>query len=424
MRGVAVLAGGTAIGQAMMVLASPLLSRLYTPQDFGIFALFTSFLGIMGTMATLKYDMAIPLPKNDETAVSLVMLSLGVVIFESILLLFGIPLSGEFICQATNTTLLLPYLFLLPIGLLGIGCYDIFSHWSIREKRYTIISRTKIVQSLGNVLAQTLFGLLALGPIGLMIGYIIGQTSGVASLGMHFFKRYKKNSIKISGSRLLRTASRYQKFPIFMSGSALLNQAGFQAPCLLLASLYSLEAAGWFFLTQKVLSAPVQLIGKSVSQVFMGEAAQMITENPRRMLRLFRRLSLKLFLIGMPACVVLSIWGKFLFTAAFGGQWVMSGVFVQVMSPFILAKFAGDSISVLPMLQRQELLIVWNLLRLFLILSGLSVAVMLGFSEVAAVVFFSMAMVVCYVVKYILVVSAIKKKIADHSDAVIEGNVI
>ena len=209
-----------------------------------------------------------------------------------------------------------------------------------------------------------------------------------------------------------------------MSGSALLNQAGFQAPCLLLASLYSLEAAGWFFLTQKVLSAPVQLIGKSVSQVFMGEAAQMITENPRRMLRLFRRLSLKLFLIGMPACVVLSIWGKFLFTVAFGGQWVMSGVFVQVMSPFILAKFAGDSISVLPMLQRQELLIVWNLLRLFLILSGLSAAVMLGLSEVAAVVFFSMAMVVCYVVKYILVVSAIKKKIADHSDAVIEGNVI
>ncbi len=125
-RNVAVIAGGTAAGQSIVVLASPIITRLYTPEEFGVLAVYTSFLGILSVLASLRYELAIPLPEKDRDAASLLVLSLGIVVFMSLFIGVGIWILGDYIIHWFNTPALHAYLWLLPLGVLMTGVYQVF----------------------------------------------------------------------------------------------------------------------------------------------------------------------------------------------------------------------------------------------------------------------------------------------------------
>ena len=176
-RSVAVLAGGTALGQAITVLASPILTRLYAPEDFGVLAVYSSILGILSVIASWRYELAIPLPEQDEDAVNLVALSLGIVVLMSMVVGLGAWLLGEHVVQWLNAPGLQPYLWLLPVGTLLVGSYQIFNYWAVRKQAFGAIARTKLYQGLGAALTQVASGFLKSGPLGLIVGQIVGQSA-------------------------------------------------------------------------------------------------------------------------------------------------------------------------------------------------------------------------------------------------------
>jgi O-antigen/teichoic acid export membrane protein len=413
-RGVAVIAGGTAFAQLLNVVASPILTRLYLPQDFGVFAIFSSYLGILSVAASYRYEMAIPLPATDSDAGNLLLTSMAFTGFNCLLLCLLILTLGDFFVKVTNVGRFGPYLWLLPFGFAGVGLYHTFTYWAIRKRYYTVLGRTRATRSFFQIGSQLLLGAFKTGPIGLLIGHIIGEAGGLSQLARMAWSKDKAAIKKASVSQARKVASRYRKFPFYMTWASILNTAGLRVPALLFASFYGPEMAGWFFLTQKVIAMPVMLVGKSVSQVFIGEAVELTRTNPILLKKLYRKLNIQLLLPALMPCIILVFYGDIIFKTIFGDSWIQSGKYVQVMAFVFLLKLTLESVISLAILERQELDLIWSVFRLVLVSCAIVASSMKGFSPFQAVVLYSAAMVISYLLKYALWSYAVNQKIREH----------
>jgi O-antigen/teichoic acid export membrane protein len=402
-RNVAVLAGGTALGQAVVVLASPILTRLYTPEDFGALAVYASILLVLVVVASFRYELAIPLPGDDNTAGHLLLLALAIVVGLSLLSGLGIWLLGARIVSWVNTPNLERYLWLLPMSLLGAGIYQALSYWAIRMRAFRQIALTKLNQGLGMVLTQIGVGLLQGGPMGLVLGDVVGRVCGSGTLAALALRSERRLPNRIEWRNLSKAAFRYRRFPLISSGGSLLNTMGLNLPPLLLAVLYGPQVAGWFALGQRVLGVPMALVGQAVAKVYLGEISRLKREDPTALRPLFRQTALRLFLLGAPLIVILVLGGPWIFAWVFGEGWRQSGVYLQILGAMFLAQFVVVPLSqTLNVLERQDLQLAWDAGRLVLTVGVLVAASFLQFSDVQAVGLYGVAMLLAYVALFAL----------------------
>jgi O-antigen/teichoic acid export membrane protein len=396
-RNVAVVSAGSAVGQGLLIVSAPVLTRLYTPADFGVLAVYVSILSILAVAATLRYEMAITLPEDDEVAANLLLLVLGIVLLMSLLIGLGLWFLADPLVRLVNTPALKPYLWLIPLGVVGAGMYEALSLWAVRKKAFTTIARTKFTQSFGQVLTQVAMGLLKLGPAGLLLGQVVGKTGGSGTLAALTWRHGKESLKRVSTSGVRQAALRYRRFPIFASGSALLNRAGLYLPPILLAAFYGPQVAGWFALGQRVIGLPMTLIGQSVSEVYLAEAARLIRTDPRALERLFVKTAKHLALVGAPPLALLGVGAPWIFALVFGEGWREAGVYVQLMAVAFLAQLVTTPLEpTFAVTERQDLGLTRNVIRLVLIVGSLSLAHWARWGPVMAIGLYSISMFVAY----------------------------
>jgi len=408
-RNVGVLAGGTALGQTIAVLTSPILTRLYTPKDFGVLAVYTSILGIVSVIASLRYELAIPLPEKDEDAANLLALSIGIVVFMGLLASVVTWLLGAQIVSWTNISALRPYLWLLPVGVVMVGIYQVLNYWAVRKQAFTQIARTKLNQGAGLAIAQIGLGLLKSGPLGLLIGRIVGQAAGITTLAMLAYKKDKKALKAISPSQVRYMFARYRRFPLFSSGAALINALGLQLPVLLLSGLYGAQVVGQFMLVQRVFGLPLTFLGTSVSKVYLSQAAQKARTDVQGLQKLFYAVAKKMAVLGSVPTIILVGVGPSLFPLVFGIEWREAGVYAQIMAVTFLSAFVTIPLSyTFSVLERQDLSLMWNGSRLLLSAGSIVIAYKLRWSATYAVVAYSVGMLGGYLSLFILSAIAIR----------------
>ena len=166
LRNVVVLTGGTASGQIISLAASPLLTRFYPPEDFGVLVAYASVLSMLAAIASLRYEIAILLPTDLREALSLAMLSLLIVVGLGVTLAVIVAVSGTAIVQSLGVPALAPYLWLIPIGFAGTGFYSVLNYWAIRQQAIAHIARTRLSQGIGQVSTQLGLGLIGTGALG------------------------------------------------------------------------------------------------------------------------------------------------------------------------------------------------------------------------------------------------------------------
>jgi O-antigen/teichoic acid export membrane protein len=359
--------------------------------------------------------MAIPLPIDDEDAANLLVVSLTLTAFNCLLVFLVILASGDFFAKIANIGRVEPYLWLLPAGFGGVGLYQALSYWAIRKKNYTVLGKTRVVRSLFQIGSQILLGVFRAGPIGLLVGHIIGEGGGSGGLARLSWKKDKQLFKTVSIMKSREVAWRYRKFPFYMTWASILNSAGLQIPPVLFASFYGPKVAGWFFLTQKVIAMPVTLIGRSVSQVFVGEVAELANSDPVALRKLFRKINLKLLLSGLGPCLLVVLFGEKFFATVFGNNWLVSGKYAQLMAFVYLLKLSSESLINHALLERQEISLIWGTIRLILVCSAIVTFHSLGYSDFAAVAAFSAAMLISYITNFALWNYAINCKIRDHT---------
>lgn len=407
LKNVMLLAGGTALSQMIIAASSPLISRMFSPNDIGMLSIYTSLLGMIVPFATMRFELAIPIADDDNSAKHILVLSIVSVIAVSIIVLALSLSAGDALTSTLNAELLRPNLWLLSVGILGAGFYNSILHWGLRKKTYKTIAKTKLNQGIAKVSVQIISGLFGSEPIGLIMGEVLGQAFGIRVLSRTLGSREFFRDIKFETMKSM--ASRYRRFPLVSSWSALLNAMGLQIPVLILSALYGPSVTGAFGFSQRIVSLPLSLIGVAISQVFFSEGAILSKENPEKLLDLTKRTARKLFFFGLIISAILIPFGPCLFTFVFGDAWRIAGQYSSVLSLMLAFRFAVNPISrALSIIEKQGTQFILDFFRVVLILLTFFASKLLGFSAINAVITFAVSMILVYCVTYSVIIYSLR----------------
>jgi O-antigen/teichoic acid export membrane protein len=405
---------GTTIAQAIPLAISPILTRMYAPDDFGLFALYASFAGLLTIIANGRYEFAIMLPKNDEDAANLVAISVSIAVLISLVTLFIVCLFNDQIAKLLGNQSVAIWLYFVPLTVLLIGIYQALNAWLNRNKLYTIIAGTRISQSATVATTNLTMGLFHAGGAGLIIGDMCGQAVIASLFAWHGVKKGSNLISKVNKRAIWDQARRYSVFPTINSLHAFSDIAQSSGAVFLISHFFTSIILGYYSFGLRLLRAPLNLIGASVSQVFFQKvaAARSSGDNLRP---LIISLVSKLALIAVPIFSIIIIGGPTIFSIIFGEQWREAGVYTQILSPWLALNFIVSPVSQIPMVvnkQRQFFaisLISNAMILLILTLTGLFIHnIRIGLLMVSA--FMSIYMI--FILKWILKITSNKTPIA------------
>ncbi|MBM7798545.1 O-antigen/teichoic acid export membrane protein [Microlunatus panaciterrae] len=411
-RGIISILAGTAGGQGVALLAAPLLSRMYDPADFGVLAIISALVAVLGTVAALRFELAVPLPRRENDAYSLVFLGL---LSSTVTFLVGtaiVAIGGDFLSSSFGVPQLMPWLWLVPVIAAVMGVYLTLNQLAIRRRRYNAIARRNLAQSVATVLAQLGGGLAGFAPGGLVVGLGIGQLTSAAAMSLGSSLRSPPAREGRTLSRLKQNATRYRKFPLLMMPSGLLNVAGLQVPVVLIAIWYGTDVAGWLGMTQRVLALPVMLVGTAIAQVYLGKISTAIRDDVEDVWRLFKQTSQRLAIVGGLAAVGVAVLGPWLFALVFGAPWHTSGLYAQALALSLALQLVAVPVSqTLIVFENQAVQLGWDFARLVLSTGAVALCWASGWSALVAVWSFGMVSAAAYAGSWLLSRWAIKTRL-------------
>ncbi|WP_222614559.1 lipopolysaccharide biosynthesis protein [Xenorhabdus nematophila] len=358
---------GSTIAQAIPIAISPILTRLYTPEDFGVLALFTSLVTIFSVISTGRYEFAIMLPKKESNAANIAALSLGIVSIISTLILLIILLTHNKIVLFFNNPQIGPWLYFIPIAVFLTGIFNILNYYNTRLEKYKDISASNINKSITSGFLQLTIQIVKKGVTGLILGNVISLAVANFKLLKNALKTIDINQINLYKIRAL--AKRYIKFPKYSIWTALSNTAAYNICNITIAFLFNSATLGLYSISQRVLGTPISLIGSSISQVYFQEASSKIKEN-NELHSLFITTLKRLLLIGFPIFLFIYIFSPYLFGLFFGESWSIAGHYTAILTPFFYIRFVYVSLSTTTLItERQEIGLVCNIGLLIITLS-------------------------------------------------------
>lgn len=399
LRRVAVLSSGTIVGQLLLVLAAPLLTRLYTPAEFGAFAVFSALTAILGTVICLRYEQAIPIVAAADVA-AMIGVSIVCTLVLSALLAGVVALAGPALAALMGAPDLAGLLWLLPAAMLLWGLTLPLTMASLRRGAFRANALNKTLQMGSQAAGQLGLGLAGAGVVGLVVGYCVGY---VVRLG-HFLTLLEpaewRRLVGVRRRRLGQLARLHRAYPLLATPAALLQASTQMLPTMLVALLYGPAMAGWFGLAQRMLELPVRLLGMTTSQVFLTEIGR---SDPAAVHRLFVTTAQRFLLLGLLGMAPLLVLGPWLFALVFGADWRTAGVLVQCLVPAQLARFVVVPVSqVLNVLQRQDLHLLAAALNLLAMVASFAAGWWLALDAITVVLLLSLGSGVAWLVYFLL----------------------
>lgn len=345
MRSVAVLVGGTAFAHAITALALPILTRLYSPADFSVLAVFASILAVVSVAACLRLDVAIALPASDHQAFDLLVLALACAAGVSILCCAVVLFAPGWFASTIGRPDIEPYLWMVPIGVLLAGAYSALQNWFVREKQFMLIARSRVVQSGTSAGTQIGMSGLASAPSGLLVGYLLNTGSACVGLGYQLVRqqRTRRNGQGMNAARLRQAWKDHDRFPKYSTLEALCNSAAIQVPVIMIAALAAGPEAGYLLLAMSVIQAPMSLFGTAIGQVYLSQAPQAYRDG--QLASFTRQVLGSLIKAGVGPLLLMGALSPFLFGLVFGEEWERAGVLVAWMTPWFVMQFLATPIS-------------------------------------------------------------------------------
>lgn len=361
------LASSSVAGQLILLAASPILTRIYTPKDLGIAGVFVSVLGFMSIGCMLRYETAIAASRTSREAASVTTLACLLALCSGIaaFALKGPALRLLLPCVRGDIRLVIPYLYWVPIGMVSTSIYLAFSMWAVRFEQFRALSATKVKQAMWAVVIQLGLPLVHRGPLGLLAGQVAGQSGGATGLIRRAWKIDGEHFRNLGFADLKASARQFVRFPAMSLPAVTLEALFSNAPLVVLTSLYGATLAGWVTLANRVFFLPGLLLTRNIAQVVLGEMAQVVAAgNARRLEYLFWKRLKQLSLLGMGLCIAAGASAPVVIPFVFGKQWTNAWICAELLMPSLLGNLVAVVFgSALDVLQRQDLHIVRELGR-------------------------------------------------------------
>ncbi len=354
---VLLLSGGTFGSQVITFLAMPIITRLYSPEEFGLASLFTSITVILVVFVGMNYESAIVLPKKAEQAKDLFAICIISTFLVSSATIPGFYFGGGSLIEWMQAPKLRPFLWLVPVALLISGIAQSLRFWNMRKRRFAMLSTSTITSALtynsyilgfgfaghatgGNLIIGNL--IIALTKV-IILSY--GQLGKGVRVLLRIFRRKKE---------IIHVAWRYKKFPLVLTWNNFISRFSSEVPIILLAHFFSPAVVGLYALSNRVLKIPVTLVGNSISEVFFQRGAQ--SGDKAEIRSLVENLLSRIIVISIVPLFFIPIMGKDLIVVFLGGEWTEGGLFFQVLSFGIILMFIGNTFSpVFTILEKQEI---------------------------------------------------------------------
>ena len=321
------LASGTMLAQIIGLFATPVLSRYYLPEDFGLLGSILTLAGIVTVILSLKYEMAIVLTEKREETNSVVGLSLLIMI-GLFIISSGVIITTPSLLKYTgiNNTSHLIVIVLLLITL-GLGVQNILYQWHTKFENYEIMSKNRVVQKLSIVFIQLFIVILFSSHFGLIWGFALGLLFSLFILILPLKQQIK--SFRFNKEDIIKSSKKYFRFPLFTAPQNLLNAISQGIPVILLGSFFDLRTAGFYFFAVRILQLPTSIMGGAIRQVFYKRASDLRTNIPQLFIEFKNNFGL-MCIILIPVIFVF-IYGPEIFSLCFGSEWEKAGEMAKWM---------------------------------------------------------------------------------------------
>lgn len=338
LKAVSVLVGGTAFAQLIGFIFLPILTRLYTPEDYSVLGVYVAVVSILAVISCLRFDIAIPIPKDDGEGKALLLLSLisnsifFVLLYVLLFIIYPFIQSYKIIQQLSY------WVWLIPFGVYISGLYSALQYWATRHKRFKDIAQTRMTQSISGNATSLTTGYVWGGFWGLILGQILNFSGGLFKLAISA----KKDLSHIKSSSLKGTFSKYSNFPKYSTFEALANTSAIQLPLIIIASFIIGPEVGYLMMAMKIMGIPMSLIGGSVSQVYLAESPKMYEMGK---LRDYTQAIMKKLLNFSGLIIIGSTLLYILVPYILGEKWKRTADLIVLMAPWFVIQFIASPIS-------------------------------------------------------------------------------
>lgn len=384
------LTTGTALAQAIPILFSPILTRIFSPAEFGLLAIVSSITAIISVISTGRYESVILIAKTKKDAADIVSVALTISFLVSVLTLIVFLFFSNAIVGILKQPRLHYWIFVCPIMSFLISIYQVYNEWCIREAQFKHLSINKVVNSGSITLGNLLFGLSKISGGGLIWGELFGRFITALTCIINVARRDFDTFRNVTISRMRSLSIRYQNVPKFILPGQLLNTIAGQSSILLIAFFFGDQEVGYYSMTGLVLSVPASLISNTVRDVFR-QRANLEYKVKNNCLNIYKKTikTTAIFSVSIFAILFMILPG--LFSFVFGSHWRIAGEYAQIITPTIMISFVAESVwGVFIITEKMKAILVWQIQYLIFTISSI------GFGYY---VFGSMKMVlICYVV--------------------------
>lgn len=311
---------GMGVGPLIQLIATPLLSRMYSPAEFGYFALFVSTVTLFSTITCLRYETAIPVVQSSLlksiTVVALVSV-LVTTLFAIVVLLSGIP-------QKLYPLLLEigDLIWWMPATAASTGLMLLVYYLTLRYNQFKLNAAMRSLQPI-------LFTLLAIGVSG--YGLIQAQITSCMLLAVVGLIYLGKNTLPFQSGSLIATALNFRHYPMLLAPTALLDAGASVLPLFFISSTYGVDATGHYAQVLRIVSAPLLLASAVFGQMFFKYSGELYRDEKSSrdlMWRTVKILTAGAFLV----LLTLTIIGEPLFNWFLGGNWRSETVFLLLVT--------------------------------------------------------------------------------------------
>jgi lipopolysaccharide exporter len=346
---VVTLLSGSAVALSVSYFAQPVLTRLYTPQAFGLADYFIGVMTVLITVASFRYEDALMTPESRQEAADVWWLCLLLTVVVS-----GVLLAAGFfrhqIAAVVGSELFAPFVWLIGPALLIMRVSRLGDLWLARERRFRVVSAGDAANKLSMTAIRLGTSPHAAG--GLIGGFVAGHLVSAVTYTTTILRR-RLLPAPSGAAAFRRTAQRYRRYPAFSMPSALLNAIVARLPILLLPVFFTFDVVGQFGRAFIVLAVPLGVVGGAVAQVFFVASAEARRES--RLSLLTSDVHARLVFLGLFPTATLMIAGPDLFAFVLGEPWRDAGIYVRLIGPWLyLGGIAAPLTRIFDVLEKQR----------------------------------------------------------------------
>lgn len=383
------LAGGSAIGQALVMLSMPLVTRLYSQADMGVFGVFMSFIAFASVGVALRYDLAIVAARDkfeaDVLLIASIALAVPCVVIASVVLygMIRFDILGYGALPGWSAMAMF-------VALLATGVFSSLRFWYVGRRKFGEISQALVSQGAGRAIIPVILGWLSSGWTSLLGSEILGRMLGVARLARGAWPEARRTFAALDARHCAQVLRRYWKYPVVFLPSSMIDALATSLPLPIISSLFGVSAAGQYFLVARLASAPTALISSGVADVFHAKIAEAARTDKSLVHSIMKSAMKKLTVVSLGIYLPIALISPFLFALVFGESWQQAGTLMAIQSLACITGLVVSPLSrALAVSKNPELKLLPDLVRLVMPVSSLWICHHLDMTFLFAMVVFS-----------------------------------